>query len=117
MPGDDEKGKRHRKGGAEVYEVTAPDGEDLVDGWGELDFPVAAAGTAADLEDAVGVDGVASVDVDEAAVLPGAHHLPSERRSFSGPAARMVADKYRNTGGDYLEYDNHAHWIYAAPGW
>jgi len=30
---------------------------------------------------------------------------------------RMVGEKYAAVGGDFIEYDDHGHWIYDEPGW
>lgn len=54
----------------EVVLVVAGDGEEAVDGRGELDLSELARGAAADLEDVGGVDGVVAVDTDEAVVAP-----------------------------------------------
>jgi alpha-beta hydrolase superfamily lysophospholipase len=38
-------------------------------------------------------------------------------RLVPAPLVRLTAKKYAAIGGDFLEYENHGHWLYAEPGW
>ena len=41
----------------------------------------------------------------------------SRDRLVPAPLVRLTARKYEAIGGDFKEYENHGHWLYAEPGW
>jgi len=41
----------------------------------------------------------------------------SQDRLIPAAVVRQVARKYESVGGDFLEYRDHGHWLYAEPGW
>jgi len=38
-------------------------------------------------------------------------------RLIAAALVRLTAKKYESVGGDFLEYSDHGHWLYAEPGW
>lgn len=56
--------------------------------------------------------------IDESKVrIPVLTIAASRDRLLAAPLVRRTGSKYASVGGDFVEYEKHAHWLYAEPGW
>jgi alpha-beta hydrolase superfamily lysophospholipase len=60
----------------------------------------------------------ASYPIDETKVrIPVLTVAGARDRLVAAPLVRLTAKKYQRIGGDFIEYSDHGHWLYAEPGW
>jgi alpha-beta hydrolase superfamily lysophospholipase len=61
---------------------------------------------------------LASYPVDESTIrVPMLTVAAGRDRLVPASVVRLTARKYERIGGEFLEYPEHAHWLYAEPGW
>lgn len=61
---------------------------------------------------------LATIDIDESRIRIPLLTVSARRdRLCSAKLTRLTGKKYAAAGGELIEYDDHAHWLYDEPGW